>query len=106
MAKGGAKRALAPSKANCSDFHSVFRGKLGYSLGMQNRWGPEGEIAIVRYEDAEFTVLRPGRFVRCAVTDAPIALEDLRYWNVDQQEAYAGPEQALARWRALNGETA
>lgn len=104
MAKAVARKARAASKASCSDFQPVFKANVGYTKRMQNRWGPEGEIAIVRYEDAEFTVLRPGRFVRCAVTNALIALEDLRYWNVDEQEAYAGPEQALARWRALRGE--
>jgi hypothetical protein len=27
----------------------------------------------------------------------------LRYWNPVVQEAYASPEQALQRWRELNG---
>jgi len=62
-----------------------------------------GDIAIVRYGDGEFTVLRPGRFVICAVSGKPIALDDLRYWNPILQEAYAGPAQALARWKEVNG---
>ncbi|QZO01544.1 DUF2093 domain-containing protein [Chenggangzhangella methanolivorans] len=41
--------------------------------------------------------MRPGSFVRCAVTGQPIPLEELRYWNVERQEAYAGPEAALTR---------
>jgi hypothetical protein len=41
--------------------------------------------------------LRPGTFVRCAVTGAPIALDELRYWSVDLQEAYADPEAVLKR---------
>lgn len=57
----------------------------------QNR---EGE-AIVDYLDAEFAVVKPGRFVRCAVTGAKIPLEVLRYWNVDKQEAYATAEAAM-----------
>lgn len=40
---------------------------------------------------------RPGAFVRCAVTGEPIPLEDLRYWNVDLQEAYSGPDAKLTR---------
>lgn len=60
-----------------------------------------GEIARVRYGDAEFTVLTPGRFVRCAVSGVLIALDELRYWNVDRQEAYRGPAEALARWKEL-----
>jgi hypothetical protein len=53
--------------------------------------------AEVEYLDGEIRVLRPGSFVRCAVTGVPIPLEDLRYWNVDLQEAYATPEVKLQR---------
>jgi hypothetical protein len=51
--------------------------------------------ANVRYLDADFVVLRPGTFVRCALTGAPIPIEDLTYWNVDRQEAYASPSVAM-----------
>jgi hypothetical protein len=53
--------------------------------------------AEVEYLDGEFRILRPGAFVRCAATGVAIRLEELRYWNVDQQEAYAGPEAKLLR---------
>ena len=36
-----------------------------------------------------FRVLATGDHVVCAVSDTRIALEDLRYWNVQRQEAYA-----------------
>jgi hypothetical protein len=71
---------------------------------MLNRWPSEGDIAVVRYEDAEYTVIRQGRFVRCAVTNGLIPLETLRYWSVDHQEAYRGPNEALARWRELQAQ--
>lgn len=58
--------------------------------------------AIVHYGDGEFTVVRPGRYVVCAVSGRHIALEVLRYWNPVAQEAYAGPAEALERWKALN----
>jgi hypothetical protein len=64
--------------------------------------GTAGEIALVRYGDGEITVLRPGRYVVCAVTGKKVPLEALRYWNPNLQEAYAGPTEALARWRELN----
>jgi hypothetical protein len=64
---------------------------------------PAGELAHLRYGDGEFIVLRPGRFVLCAVTGRKIALDDLRYWSPGLQEAYAGPAQALERWRAFSG---
>ncbi len=53
--------------------------------------------AEVEYLDGEIRVLRPGAYVRCAATGEPIPLEDLRYWNVDLQEAYASPEAKLRR---------
>jgi len=63
--------------------------------------GPD--LAVLHYGDGEFAVLKPGRHVICAVSGAKIPLEALRYWNPVTQEAYAGPAQALARWRELNG---
>ncbi len=60
------------------------------------RFSASGE-AEVRYLDGDFRVVRPGTFVRCAVTGQPIPLDELRYWNVDLQEAYATPQAVLAR---------
>lgn len=54
----------------------------------------DGE-AEVEYLDAEFAVIKPGRYVRCAITGVKIPLEALRYWNVDKQEAYANAEAAM-----------
>jgi hypothetical protein len=42
-------------------------------------------------------VVRPGAFVRCAVSNVPIPLEELKYWSVELQEAYATPEAVLQR---------
>lgn len=64
--------------------------------------GKPGEIALVRYGDGELMVLRPGRYVVCAVSGKKIPLDALRYWNPRLQEAYAGPAQALQRWKELN----
>ncbi len=64
--------------------------------------GKADDVAVVRYGDGEFTVIRPGRFVICAVSGKPIALDALRYWNPTLQEAYAGPAEALSRWKKLN----
>jgi hypothetical protein len=61
-----------------------------------------GGPAVVRYGDGEMTVLKPGRYVLCAVSGKMIPLEDLRYWNPVLQEAYAGPAEALERWKQLN----
>ena len=53
--------------------------------------------ATLEYLDGDFKVVTPGAYVRCAMTDEPISVEDLRYWNVDLQEPYSGPAAKLAR---------
>ena len=55
-----------------------------------------GEAELV-YGDGEFHVVKPGTHVTCAVTGAQIPLDELRYWNVDRQEAYASPDASLKR---------
>jgi len=56
--------------------------------------------AEVQYLDGDLRILRPGAFVRCAVTGVSIPIEDLRYWNVDLQEPYASPEAKLQRLKS------
>jgi hypothetical protein len=53
--------------------------------------------AKVEYLDGDFRILRPGAYVRCAVTGEPIPLDELRYWSVDLQEAYATPSASMKR---------
>jgi len=53
--------------------------------------------AEIRYLDGDFRVVRPGAFVRCAVTGVAIPLEELKYWSVERQEPYASPEAVLRR---------
>jgi len=55
--------------------------------------------AEVEYLDADFHVVKPGGFVRCAVTGKPIALDELKYWSVSLQEAFASPDAALKRYQ-------
>jgi hypothetical protein len=66
-------------------------------LNRTDRSAPSPGEAEVRYLDGDFRVMRPGVFVRCAVTGAEIPLEELRYWSVDLQEAYASPEAVQRR---------
>ncbi|WP_232628408.1 DUF2093 domain-containing protein [Methylobacterium sp. Leaf118] len=69
-------------------------------LGRYDR-GSNGGEAKVEYGDGNWRVLKPGAYVRCAVTGEAIPLDALRYWNVDRQEPYAGPEAAMERLKAL-----
>ncbi len=68
-----------------------------YLLNRTDRPTPMPGEADVKYLDGDFRVVRPGAFVRCAVTGVQIPLEELRYWSVDLQEAYATPEAVLQR---------
>ncbi len=56
--------------------------------------------AEVKYLDGDFRVVRPGAFVRCAITGVAIPLEELKYWSVERQEAYATPDAVLRRLSA------
>lgn len=69
-----------------------------------NKHDPGGPEALLRYDDNEIAILRQGLFVRCAVSGARIPLDALRYWSVDLQEAYRGPEEAMQRWRRMQAE--
>jgi hypothetical protein len=61
----------------------------------------QSAMLMNRFRDGEFQVLNAGDFVRCAVSGQVISLEDLRYWNVDRQEAYATAEISLKRYMEL-----
>ncbi|WP_421853695.1 DUF2093 domain-containing protein [Oricola sp.] len=58
---------------------------------------PGAQEARIRYLDADYQVLSPGSFVRCAVTGRAIPLDELKYWNVARQEAYVDIEASLKR---------
>jgi hypothetical protein len=63
-----------------------------------DRQGHGGE-ARLRFLDGDFQVVVPGTFVRCAVTGIDIPLDELKYWSVKRQEAYADAAAALKRYR-------
>lgn len=63
---------------------------------------PDGRgKAEVKYLDGDFEVLSPGAYVLCAVTGNQIPIDDLRYWNVERQEAYASAEASQKRHHQL-----
>ena len=68
-------------------------------LNRYDRASPMSGEAEVKYLDGDFRVVRPGAYVRCAVTGQAIPLEELKYWSVDLQEAYASPEAVMQRYR-------
>jgi hypothetical protein len=58
--------------------------------------GASGQ-ATIHYGDGEYAVLKPGRFVTCAVSGRPIPLETLRDLSHRLQEADVGPAEAFQR---------
>ena len=80
-------------------FHPAGSGRdKSETSSVLNKFGPSGHgEAQVQYLDGDFRVISPGTYVRCAVTDARIPLDELKYWSVDLQEAYAIPSAVLQR---------
>lgn len=64
--------------------------------------GPGSREAKIRYLDGDFQVLSPGSYVLCAVTSEKIPLDELKYWNVARQEAYADARISLEREIQIN----
>src|SRR4051812_49956965 len=64
---------------------------------MLNKIERSGGEAVVQYLDSNLRVLKPGAYVRCAVTGVEIPLDELKYWSVERQEAYASPEAVVMR---------
>jgi hypothetical protein len=54
-----------------------------------------GRVAKIHYLDGTFRLLSEGDHVLCAITGQRIALDDLRYWSVARQEAYADAAASL-----------
>ncbi len=61
----------------------------------------KGRLARLHYLAGTYRVMSPGDHVVCAVTGTAIQLEELRYWSVSRQEAYATLEASV---RAERGE--
>ncbi len=62
--------------------------------------------ARLHYMSYSFRVLQAGDHVLCAVTGRKIPLNDLRYWNVARQEAYASAEIATSAQLKAEGMSA
>ncbi len=52
---------------------------------MMNR----NKLAKLHYMAGQFRILTTGDHVLCAISGEPIPLDELRYWSVEKQEAYA-----------------
>ena len=48
----------------------------------------ENKLAKLKYLPNNFEVIENGDHVICAISGKKISIENLTYWNVDEQEAY------------------
>jgi len=46
------------------------------------------KLAKIKYLPNNFQVIQDGDHVICAISGKKIAIENLTYWNVEEQEAY------------------
>ena len=46
------------------------------------------KLAKIKYLPNNFEVIQDGDYVICAISGKKISLENLTYWNVENQEAY------------------
>ncbi len=59
----------------------------------RRRWRGEAEVKFL----GGFRIVRPGAFVRCAVTGVPIPARGIEILEVELQEPYASPEAVMRR---------
>ena len=48
----------------------------------------ENKLAKLKYLPNNFEIIEKGDHVICAISGKKISIENLTYWNVDEQEAY------------------
>ena len=68
-----------------------------------NKHERSGGEAVVEYLDSNLRLVRPGAFVRCAVTGEAIPLDQLKYWSVERQEPYFDADASLEAERRSGG---
>ena len=55
------------------------------------------KLAKLKYLPNNFDIIEEGDHVFCAVSGKKISLQNLNYWNVDEQEAYYSYVEASAK---------
>jgi len=62
----------------------------------------ENKLAKLKYLPNNFEILENGDHVICAISGKKISLENLTYWNVDEQEAYFSHVEASIKKKQKN----
>jgi hypothetical protein len=55
------------------------------------------KLAKLKYLPNNFEVIQSGDHVICSISGKKISLEDLNYWNVQEQEAYFSYKEASVK---------
>ena len=55
------------------------------------------KLAKLKYLPNNFDIIEEGDHVICAISGKKISLQNLNYWNVDEQEAYFSYVEASIR---------
>ena len=55
------------------------------------------KLAKIKYLPNNFEVIQAGDHVICAISGKKISLENLTYWNVDEQEPYFSYKEAAIK---------
>ena len=55
------------------------------------------KLAKIKYLPNNFQVIQEGDHVICAISGKKILLENLNYWNVEEQEAYFSYKEATMK---------
>ena len=79
-------------------FHKIFEKSL-WALAI---FAENQILAKLKYGHNSYEVLSSGTYVICAVSGKKIPLNELKYWNVELQEAYFSPKEAHQRYEELN----
>ena len=54
--------------------------------------------AKLKFKAGSFDIIEHGDHVLCSVSGKKIFLSDLKYWNVELQEAYYSPEEVAKKF--------
>ncbi len=60
------------------------------------------KLAKLKYLPNNFEIIEDGDYVICAISGQKIPLENLNYWNVEEQEAYFSYVEAYKKKEEIN----
>ena len=55
--------------------------------------------AKLKFNHGNFEIITEGQYVLCAVSKKKILIQDLKYWNVNLQEAYFSPIEVAQKFK-------